>query len=438
MQHKLYTFIGIGIGPYNLGLAALTEDLEDVDRIFFDQTPQMDWHPGMLIEGTDLQIPFLADLVTFANPKSRYSFLNYLHEHGRLYKFYFFQKMEIPRQEYNDYLQWATDQISGLIFGQRVVDIIDHQDAETPHYEVVIEDQETMETSRYFTKHVVMATGSEPFVLDSTENLREDDVLHTSRYLYYKEQLLNSNHITIVGSGQSAAEVFYDLLEERENKEFHLTWFTRSKGIFQLESAKIGQEFFSPKYVDYFHQLDFEKRKETLDSLDPLRHGVDESTLEGIYDMLYHYSIGEKDPKVTIQPITDVKEIKPSGEFYEIQCEQWQQEESFNYQTEKVILATGYKPNIPQWFLERFENKIHWEDREDLLFKITRHYRLDFKQERDHHFYMVTNIEHSHGTAATNLGLAIQRNMEIINDLLGKEVYQAKGHSIFQQFQHDT
>ncbi|MDV2583285.1 lysine N(6)-hydroxylase/L-ornithine N(5)-oxygenase family protein [Alkalibacillus haloalkaliphilus] len=437
MEHKLYTFVGIGIGPYNLGLAALTEDLNDVDRVFFDQTPKMDWHPGMLIEGADLQVPFLADLITFADPKSRYTFLNYLHEHGRLYKFFFFQKLEIPRQEYNDYLQWATDQISGLYFGHRVVDVIEHQDTETPHYEVVVEDQETKEVSSYYAKHVVMATGSEPFVLESTEGLPEEDVLHTSRYLYHKDELLNSNHITVVGSGQSAAEVFYDLLEERENKEFHITWFTRSKGIFQLESAKMGQEYFSPNYVDYFHQLSFKKRQETLDTLDPLRNGVDESTLEGIYDMLYHYSIGEQDPKVTIQPLTEVNGIEQKGQRYELNCEQWQQEESFNYETEKVVLATGYKPNIPDWFMNRFENKIKWEQKEDYLFDISRRYRLKFKDERQNQFYMVTNLEHSHGTAATNLGLAIQRNMEIINDMLGEEVYQAQGHSIFQQFKHE-
>ena len=40
----------------------------------FEQESEFAWHPGMLIKGTDLQVSFLADLVTMANPRSRYTF----------------------------------------------------------------------------------------------------------------------------------------------------------------------------------------------------------------------------------------------------------------------------------------------------------------------------------------------------------------------------
>ncbi|NIK12741.1 lysine N(6)-hydroxylase/L-ornithine N(5)-oxygenase family protein [Alkalibacillus almallahensis] len=437
MDDKLYTFIGVGIGPFNLGLAALTEDLDDVDRIFFDETPKMNWHPGMLIDGMDLQVSFLADLVTFADPTSRYSFLNYLHDHERLYKFFFYHRLEIPRQEYNDYLQWAAAQINGLYYGHRVVDVIDHQNDSEPHYEVVVEDVEQGETSHYYTKHVVMATGSKPLVLNAAEDLPEEDVLHTSQYLEHKDELLKSDHVTVVGSGQSAAEVFYDLLQERKNYSFHITWFTRSKGIFQLEAASIGQEFFSPKYVDYFHQLEFDKRMRTLETLDPLRNGVDVKTLDHIYHLLYNFSIGETDPQVTIQPLTEVNDIKQKDGSYELVCQQWQEEQSFEYDTEKIVLATGYKPDIPKWFTDRFEDRVKWENKDKWMYDLTREYRLQFNDERDHQFYVVTNIDHSHGTAATNLGLAVQRNMEIINDIVGKQVYKAQDHAIFQQFRYE-
>ena len=89
-KNKTYDVIGIGLGPFNLGLAALMDDIDEFEALFFEQQKTFDWHPGMLIEGTDMQVPFIADLVTFANPKSRYTFLNYLHETGRLYKFFFF------------------------------------------------------------------------------------------------------------------------------------------------------------------------------------------------------------------------------------------------------------------------------------------------------------------------------------------------------------
>lgn len=34
MSEHTYDFVGIGLGPFNLGLAALTHDLPDVDGVF--------------------------------------------------------------------------------------------------------------------------------------------------------------------------------------------------------------------------------------------------------------------------------------------------------------------------------------------------------------------------------------------------------------------
>ncbi|MBN6206420.1 SidA/IucD/PvdA family monooxygenase [Ralstonia pickettii] len=429
---EYYDFIGIGVGPYNLSLAVLTEDMDDINALFFDETDRLEWHPGMLIEGTDMQVPFLADLVTFADPTNRFSFLNYLHSHKRLHRFFFFHKLEVPRQEYNDYLQWAADKISSVHFGKKVVDVYE----EDEHYVVIIHDIKTKVKMEYRTKHIVMATGNEPLVFDNMQGYSEDDILHTSQYLFKKEAITAADHITIVGSGQSAAEIFHDLLQERENKEFHLTWLTRSEGIFQLESAKLGQEFFSPDYIDYFHKLSLDKRKEALKILDPLRNGIDYKTLNEIYEMLYHYSIGAKNPRVMIQPLTEVNDLKMEGEHYILKCRQWQTDESFDYKTSKVILATGYKPNIPEWFMKRFKDKIVWED--DLLFAVGRYYDLQFKEERPNRFYAVTNLEHSHGTAATNLSLAIQRNMEIINHITEEKRFDTEGKHIFQRFNWDS
>lgn len=74
MNEQVYDVIGIGIGPFNLGLAALIEPVEEISAVFFDKEEKFEWHLGML-DGTDLQVPFLADLVTFADPTSPYTFL---------------------------------------------------------------------------------------------------------------------------------------------------------------------------------------------------------------------------------------------------------------------------------------------------------------------------------------------------------------------------
>lgn len=66
---------GVGLGPFNRGLAALLAPT-GVDAVFFDDKPGFAWHPGLMLPGAEIQVPFLADLVTLADPTSRYTFLN--------------------------------------------------------------------------------------------------------------------------------------------------------------------------------------------------------------------------------------------------------------------------------------------------------------------------------------------------------------------------
>ena len=63
-----HDLLGVGIGPFNLSLAALLDPVDGVDAVFFDQADGFAWHPGLLVEGTTTQVPFLADLVTLADP----------------------------------------------------------------------------------------------------------------------------------------------------------------------------------------------------------------------------------------------------------------------------------------------------------------------------------------------------------------------------------
>ncbi|KAB8139348.1 SidA/IucD/PvdA family monooxygenase [Gracilibacillus oryzae] len=427
---QFYDLIGIGIGPYNLGLAALTEEQGNLDTIFFDQEGEFAWHPGMLISGTDLQVSFLADLVTFANPKSKYTFLNYLHAHNRLYKFFFFHKFEMPRAEYAAYLKWAADQLPSCHFQSEVMDVIDHHD----HYEVVVNHWGLNEQKSYFTKHIAMGTGQTPIMpVDTGNNVEIEDVFHSSQYIYHKTHTLKANNITVVGSGQSASEIFYDLLKLQEHYTFHLTWYTRSPGFLQLDNSKLGQEVFSPDYVDYFHQLDFQSRVGSLDHLGQLRKGIDGETLHSIHELLYHRSVNNEQLPVTIQPLTEINAVRKDKDTLTVSAQQWQKEDSFTFTTDKLIMATGYKPNIPEWFYKRFEKKIVWED--EKRFQVDKNFKLVFAEtNRSHHFYTLTNLDHSHGTGSTNLGLAVDRNIRIINEIAGEEVYKQQKETIFSQF----
>ncbi|MFB5663324.1 lysine N(6)-hydroxylase/L-ornithine N(5)-oxygenase family protein [Alteribacillus sp. HJP-4] len=430
MEKKIYDMAGIGIGPFNLGLAALIEPLEDLEAIFFEQNTEFQWHPGMLLEGTVLNSSFLADLVTFADPTSPYTVLNYLHKHNRLFQFYFYKKMNIPRREYNSYTRWVASQLPSCNFGSRVIDVIDHP--EKGCYEIVIQNVENKERNVIFAKHIVIGTGSTPLFPPGIEEKLNDDIIHTSSYAYKQNDLKDSESITIVGSGQSAAEIFLDLLQDQKYFDYSLAWMTRSNQFFQSESAKLAREVFSPDYVRYFRGLDFEKRMDALPALDQGRKGIEQDTLINIYDLLYHRSVEREDPKVILQAMTELQDVEQKGKNYEISFIQWQSGENFRHHSNKVVLATGYKPGVPEW-LNKFKPLIEWEN--ESHYKVNEKYRLEFKKHRPHRIYMLTGLDHSHATAATNLALSVLRNQTIINDISGHDVYPLQKDVIFQQFQ---
>ncbi|AIC93773.1 lysine N(6)-hydroxylase/L-ornithine N(5)-oxygenase family protein [Shouchella lehensis] len=427
MKEKI-DVIGIGIGPFNLGLAALLEEKTNVKSAFFDETNVFQWHPGMLLDGTDLQVPFLADLVSFANPTSKYTFLNYAHVHDRLMSFFFFNRFDVPRKEYNAYCRWVSEQLTNCHFGKKVVDVRFVKEDEC--YEVTV--KANHQTEHYYSKHLVVGTGSEPMVPVELEEGLNDDLIHSSSYGFHEEKIKLAKSITVIGSGQSAAEIFYKLLDDQIDYDYELTWFTRSPGFFQLEDSKIGQELFSPSYVDYFHSLSYDTRKKALPMLGNLRNGVQQKTLHKIYDKLYHRSIETNHAPALVQASTEVSRVEKSGtKGYTLFAKQWQEDHSFKHDTEKVVFATGYKPRLPQWFQEMLK-EVEMESEKE--FAVTRNAALRFLDGRKNNVFTLTNLEHALGTSATNLGLSVERNVRIVNELAGEAIYKESPGSVFQRF----
>lgn len=422
---KLYDLIGVGLGPYNMGLAALSEN--HLEGHFFEQTELMHWHPGMAIEGTNLQVSFLADLVTFADPTHKLSYLNYLKHKNRLYPFFFYHKFEIPRIEYEAYLQWAKDQLHNVTMGARVIGV-DHQD-EVYHVKVK-HDGETEKI--YKTKHLSIGTGAIPNAVVDLSDFEPSEVFHSAQYIYHRKKLFSEKEIVLIGSGQSASEIFLDLLKEQMNYDYHLSWYTRASGHVQLDQSKLGQEVFSPDYVDYFHQLSKEQRKDAMKDLIPLRNGVQEETLHEIYELLYHRTVIHPLKNVTIKVETELKSIKKSKHGYNVQLQHQQLDKSIHVEANRVILATGYKPNLPTFFEESIKPLISYED--DNQFKVTRDHQLLFKNGKASGIFMQTQLEQTHGTSATNLGLTVDRNVTILNQILNQEVYKRQTGGVFTTF----
>ena len=116
MKSDAYDFIAIGLGPFNLSLACLAEPIESLNGLFLERAEEFNWHPGMLIDNTTLQNPFLADLVSLADPQSRFSFLNYCKQEGKIYSYYIRENFYLSRAEYNRYCKWVIAQLRSVHF----------------------------------------------------------------------------------------------------------------------------------------------------------------------------------------------------------------------------------------------------------------------------------------------------------------------------------
>lgn len=444
---SMYDVIGVGIGPFNLGLAALLEESTEVKALFFEQKPHFEWHGGLLIEGTTLQVPFLADVVTMANPKSQFSFLNYLHEHERLYKFYFLERFHIPRREYNHYCKWVSEQVTNCSFGKRVTAIHWQSDfAEVSWYEgevnsrngyfkVEVEDMETGDVQYYYSRHLVIGIGSVPYIPDSMSGHSREHIFHSAEFLQNRDQLRKADSITVVGSGQSAAEVFLELLKEQHIYHYQLDWFTRSKGFFPMEYSKLGLEHFSPDYTGYFYRLTQKKKDEQLPKQDLLYKGISATTIADIYDVLYEYSVGGHIPPVRLLAKTEVADVKevdrgPSRR-YQLRCSQWEQEQTFTHESEVVIAATGYHHPIPK-FISNLKPLIDWDEKGRYI--VEENYQLKLTDDITNKIFIQNGEMHTHGVGAPDLGLGAYRNSMIINQLANREVYPVRKRNVFQQF----
>jgi len=417
--------VAVGIGPFNLGLACLVEPIEELNCVFLERQPSFDWHPGMLLESATLQTPFLADLVTLADPTSAFSFLNYAKQAGYLYSFYIRESFHPLRSEYNDYCRWAAARLMSLRFGRDVQSITYDVDeaAYVIHVAVANGKRET-----YRARHLVLGTGTSPYLPAACDGLG-DDAIHSSQYLFAKPDLQTRSNIMVVGGGQSAAEIFYDLLQDIDDRRYALTWITRSMRFFPLEYTKLTLEMTSPEYVEYFHGLSPSVREELVASQGPLFKGIDSELIDDIFRLLYrkHRQGGPMTRLLTNTELTDARPDETEGRFI-LDLRHVEQDREFTLSTEALILATGYRHEVPA-FLAPIADRIAWDERG--RFAVRRDYSIDL----DGRTIFVQNAElHTHGFVAPDLGMAAYRSSCIIRALLGREQYPIERSIAFQEF----
>jgi lysine N6-hydroxylase len=263
----------------------------------------------------------------------------------------------------------------------------------------------------------VLGVGCVPWVPACAQGLT-----HSSAYLAERPKALSARSVAVIGSGQSAAEVFADLLEHAGGR---VDWFTRSSGFLPMEYSKLGLEHFSPEYTAYFHGLG-EARRDALRATQSLLYkGIDAGTSERIYDLLYRRSVDGMEPNVRYTARCELRGVEGR---HRLHLHQLDQDVAFTHDADVVILATGYQ----QAPLPVARDLLASDSAGRPVVELD--YRLRMADGSPSTLFVQNAELHTHGVGAPDLGLGAHRNAVIVNALCEREVYAVRARNVFQSF----
>ncbi|MET8649052.1 lysine N(6)-hydroxylase/L-ornithine N(5)-oxygenase family protein [Nocardia aurea] len=419
--------LAVGCGPFNLGLAALASTVQDTDVVVVDSGDQFRWHPGLMFDDAKLQVSFLSDLVSLVDPTHPLSFLGYLADVDRLYPFLVREQFFPTRREYEAYLLWVVDRLPSLRFGTTVEEI--RWDDERDLFEVSVTAGGVNSVIR--AGHVVVGVGTEPAI--PTELATTSPALvHSSRYLYHQDTAHAAGAVTVVGSGQSGAEIVVDLLEANLRGGPAVQWWTRTPWFAPLDFTRLSLEMTTPGYMDYFHSLPEATRDEVRAGHWQFHKGISTDTLDRLHDLLYRRQLKEKLAPVRLRNGVAVEGIEeqPDGRL-RIRGRHSDTGAPLSHTADLVIAATGYRPR-KQDFLAPLDSRIRRDSRGRPII------RADHAVETDDaltdRLFVANADAHSHGVSAPNLDIGAVRNAKILNAVRGREVYRLQRNTAFTTF----
>jgi len=423
---KNYDLIGIGIGPFNLSLSALLTKTNHFQYQFYERNKNINWHSGMLLKNSILQVSYLKDLVTLVDPTNPWSFLAYLSHCGHIYQFLNRKSSIVSRIEYERYYQWAARTLPNLSFEKEVysIDYLPRQ----KKFSLKLNNEEVC------SKHLSIGVGHAPHIPEMFSHYLSSRVFHASLYKQSISSLdLFNKNVIVIGGGQSGAEIIHDLLD-KQGTLGSLTWVSRRLNFLPMEDACFTNEFYTPSYVNYFFELSDIAKKNNLKQQKISCNGISEALANDVYRKIYTAKYVECSPTlIRLYPNHSIKRVESVNSNYKVQIYSNDTQSRQALSADIVILATGYNERIPgclSSFVDRYK------DRNDPTLRFNKDYSLRWQHQATNKIFFQNFNLQSHGISDPNLSLAAWRNATIINSLLGKSIYYLKQYSLFEHVEN--
>lgn len=433
-KHEEFDLVGVGFGPSNLALAvAVMEHNQragrcDIRAAFLERQPRFGWHLGMMIEGATMQVSFLKDLATMRNPTSSLTFVNYLHERGRLADFINQKDFFPTRYEFHDYLEWAAGQVPTLVaYDREVTGIRPVRDSAGTVVFFDVESRYTstrMGTEPLRARNVVIATGLTPRLPPGVA--LSDRVWHSSQLMSNVGDLVDSppRSVAVVGSGQSAAEVAAYFHETFETAKVYC--LMHRYGYSPSDDSPFANRVFNPAAIDDFYTSSTEARERTIAYHANTNYSVvDEKLITDLYKKVYRESvIGAS--RLVMLPLRQVRGIiegvdgRPTLDVAYLPTATQEL-----FEVDLAVLATGYDHMDPSGFLREFEHECLRDTAGRL--QVSRFYSVVTTDTIRAGIYLQGGIEHTHGLSASLLSNVAVRAGEILDSISADVTSQRMG-----------
>ncbi|HBL4909226.1 TPA: SidA/IucD/PvdA family monooxygenase, partial [Enterobacter hormaechei] len=264
---------------------------------------------------------------------------------------------------------------------------------------------------RFLARHVCVGIGKQINLPDCV-TAQDDTCFHASEMMLRTPDLAGKR-VTVVGGGQSGADLFLNIFRGEWGQPLSLNWVSRRNNYNALDEAAFANEYFTPEYVDSFSTLGDDARRQMLQEQKMTSDGITTESLLAIYRAMYHrFEVLREKPWAHLMPSRSVTALTRQETGHRLSIQHHLDGGREQLESDVVIFATGYRAVQPA-FLAPLSSRLRLD--EDEAFCINNDFTLEWDGPQSNRLFAVNAGMHRLGIAEPQLSLMAWRAARILN-----------------------